>query len=78
MASRRRAWVRKAALHRGRVILLVKLDASTEWWSYSTEFKVYPVTCRLRFENFDSGGKAMFPAKSANFGSAVWVKEVSI
>lgn len=56
-------WIRRAAEHQGPVVLLVRVDTSASWWSYSEGFKVTFIGQRLRFGR----------AKSvAPFASAIW------
>jgi DNA N-6-adenine-methyltransferase (Dam) len=60
-------WVKKAAAHKGRILLLLKLDPSTEWYQYSKFFRVIPITSRIKFDRTDGG-----PAMAAPFPSVLW------
>ena len=42
-------WVRRAAEHRGEVVLLLMVDPTTRWWTYSEQFKVTLINARLHF-----------------------------
>lgn len=42
-------WVRKAADHKGPITLLLPLDPTTKWWTYSDRFEVIIIGSRLHF-----------------------------
>ena len=43
------AWVRRAAEHPGPVVLLLPVDPTTRWWTYSSGFEVTLIGSRLHF-----------------------------
>lgn len=42
-------WVRKAAAHIGPITLLLPVDPTTKWWTYSEGFEVILIGSRLHF-----------------------------
>ena len=42
-------WVRRAAAHDGPVTLLLPVDPTTRWWTYSDGFEVILIGSRLHF-----------------------------
>jgi hypothetical protein len=42
-------WVRKGAEHPGEVVMLLQVDPTTKWWTYSDRFKVTLIGSRLHF-----------------------------
>ena len=42
-------WVRKASHHAGHVVLLLPLDPTTRWWTYSGGFEIIIIGSRLHF-----------------------------
>ena len=58
-------WVKRAAAHPGRVVLLLKDDPSTAWYDYAEFFEVIHIGQRIRFKG---------AARSPNFASCVWRK----
>lgn len=42
-------WVRKAAHHAGPVTMLLPVDPTTKWWTYSNGFEVILIGSRLHF-----------------------------
>lgn len=59
-------WIKKATVHPGPVVLLLRADPSVSWWAYSEAYKVTFIGQRLRF------GSARTPA---SFPSAIWRKK---
>ena len=42
-------WVRRAAAHDGPVVMLLPVDPTTRWWTYSEGFEVILIGSRLHF-----------------------------
>ncbi len=65
-------WLRKAAVHGGPVVCLVKSDHSTEWWQrYAPAFRVVRIGQRLRFIDPKNPGAD----GTANFPSELWFRD---
>ena len=53
-------WVRKAAEHDGPVTLLLPVDATTKWWTYSDGFRVTIIGSRLHFSESKTYARGTF------------------
>jgi DNA N-6-adenine-methyltransferase (Dam) len=42
-------WVKKAASHNGPVVMLLPVDPTTRWWTFSKRFEIILIGSRLHF-----------------------------